>query len=345
MNITLVDPDPIDVAVTARTLAAAGYAVSTFASLDGMLRASRGEPPKIVVLELDTVTADIVGKLRARAGAQLYILVLTSKPRAATAGSAFAAGADDYMRKPVRREELLARVAKAVRMQSLIAATCSDDASHSPLGRLKAWKGAELTVCVDVAAMTRAPLDVQETAAAGWTPEYCAQTRLFLPDQELELALLLTTNQASLSATARQMFGGADDPEVHQEVLLEMANLAAGALKRKALTEDVVFTLDLPACVPPAAGIALLEDAVLAKRWFLVARDRCFELRAAIRRRENRVVSVAELREGMVLVGSVRNAAGTLLAAAGTRLTSAMIDRLRAQVSGALSLEVARAAG
>jgi hypothetical protein len=59
-----------------------------------------------------------------------------------------------------------------------------------------------------------------------------------------------------------------------------------------------------------------------------------------LRRRPPTAVAVCELREGMVVVGDLRNVGGTLLLGGGSRLTSTMVSRVRAVLPAGHKVEI-----
>jgi DNA-binding response OmpR family regulator len=93
-------------------LTGAGYAVSWAASGAEALALARVEPPDLVLLDLGLADLDgmvVLDRLRA-AGAAPPVIVLTARAGVADTVAALEGGADDYVTKPFRFAELLARV-------------------------------------------------------------------------------------------------------------------------------------------------------------------------------------------------------------------------------------------
>jgi two-component system, OmpR family, response regulator len=112
MRLLLVEDDPLLSAEIAARLAAERYVVD--ASRDGedaLFQATHGSYAAVILdlglPRLDGVT--VLSRLR-DAGIALPVLVLTARDRLADKAAAFRAGADDYLTKPFRIEELLLRL-------------------------------------------------------------------------------------------------------------------------------------------------------------------------------------------------------------------------------------------
>jgi two-component system OmpR family response regulator len=112
MRLLLAEDDPLLAAEICARLTAERYVVD--ASRDGedaLFQASTG-PYAAVILDLGLPRLDgvtVLARLR-EAGVTLPILVLTARDRLADKAAAFRAGADDYLTKPFRIEELLLRI-------------------------------------------------------------------------------------------------------------------------------------------------------------------------------------------------------------------------------------------
>jgi two-component system OmpR family response regulator len=112
MRLLLVEDDPLLSAEIATRLCAERYVVD--ASRDGedaLFQATHGTYAA-VILDLGLPRLDgvaVLSRLR-EAGVSLPVLVLTARDRLADKAAAFRAGADDYLTKPFRIEELLLRL-------------------------------------------------------------------------------------------------------------------------------------------------------------------------------------------------------------------------------------------
>lgn len=98
-------------------LRSAGYTVTLARTGGDALRAIRQTPPALLVLDLmlpDMDGLDVLGALR-RDGDPTPVLVLTARDSEAHTLQGFRLGADDYVVKPFRVREVLARVAALLR--------------------------------------------------------------------------------------------------------------------------------------------------------------------------------------------------------------------------------------
>jgi DNA-binding response OmpR family regulator len=100
-----------------RGLRASGYTTSRCADGDLAVAAARDESFDLVVLDLGLPGRDgldVLRTVRAR-GERLPVIILTARDEVDTTVAGFEGGADDYVTKPFRFEELLARVRARLR--------------------------------------------------------------------------------------------------------------------------------------------------------------------------------------------------------------------------------------
>lgn len=104
-------------------LSSAGYRVSHAGSGEAALAAVEADPPDLVCLDVRMPGLDGIAVTQAfradPATLHLPVLILTADTDPQTQRQALAAGADDYLVKPLRRVELLLRVRALLRIQSL----------------------------------------------------------------------------------------------------------------------------------------------------------------------------------------------------------------------------------
>jgi DNA-binding response OmpR family regulator len=150
-EILLVEDDDAIAAGLVRVLESQGYAVRRLArGLPALAAAAEGDIG-LVVLDLglpDVDGLDVCRRLR-RDHPELAILILTARDQELDVVAGLDAGADDYLVKPFRLAELLARVRAHLRRTAAVA---SDDGEHgAPLraGELtvdpsarRSWRGA-----------------------------------------------------------------------------------------------------------------------------------------------------------------------------------------------------------
>lgn len=117
MRILVVEDDPALLGQLAAALAEAGYAVDRAADGDEGHFLGDTEPYDAVVLDLGLPRLDgltVLKRWRAE-GRAFPVLILTARERWQDKVEGIDAGADDYLTKPFRLEELLARVRALIR--------------------------------------------------------------------------------------------------------------------------------------------------------------------------------------------------------------------------------------
>ncbi|MCC7253239.1 diguanylate cyclase [Hyphomicrobium sp.] len=125
MHIAIVDPSRVVQQKLAAELEAAGCYVDCFSASDLVLQyveATRTVDVILTSLELEPIPGlELCWKLRTLAGETrpLHIIVMSSNTSERALAEALDCGADDFVVKPVRREELMARLRAANRMITL----------------------------------------------------------------------------------------------------------------------------------------------------------------------------------------------------------------------------------
>lgn len=115
-NILLVDDDPGIMAAVKQALVAHGYKMTTASDGEEALAVFEHEPPELILLDL--VMPHCSGLevcQRIREHSSIPIIVLSIKGSEADIVTVLDLGADDYLVKPFRLEELLARVRAVLR--------------------------------------------------------------------------------------------------------------------------------------------------------------------------------------------------------------------------------------
>jgi DNA-binding response OmpR family regulator len=134
-RILIVEDEERIAAFLSKGLKGAGYAVSWAVSGAEALALARAEPPDLVLLDLGLADMDgmaVLARLRA-AGAKVPVIILTARAGVTDTVAGLEGGADDYMTKPFRFAELLARVRLRLRPadgQSAAAASPADAAGQ-----------------------------------------------------------------------------------------------------------------------------------------------------------------------------------------------------------------------
>jgi len=144
--ILVVEDDEAIAAGLVRVLEGQGYAVRRLARGSGAVSAA-DSPVGLVVLDLglpDVDGLEVCRRLRA-ARPELVILILTARDLELDIVAGLDAGADDYLVKPFRLSELLARIRSHLRRRSTAAPTAAEPLSVGPLridrAARRAWLG------------------------------------------------------------------------------------------------------------------------------------------------------------------------------------------------------------
>ena len=115
------EDDPDQAALVAHWLEEAGYATRLFRSAGEFRRRQGSEAIDLLLLDWmlpDASGPEIVDWLRCSANSRLPVIFLTALGREADVVRGLDAGGDDYIVKPARRAELVARVAALLRRQA-----------------------------------------------------------------------------------------------------------------------------------------------------------------------------------------------------------------------------------
>jgi two-component system, OmpR family, response regulator len=116
-NLLVVEDDPTLRELLAASLRFAGFAVSATASGAEALRIAASRPPDLVVLDVmlpDVDGFEVLRRLR-KAGGEVPVLFLTARDAGEDKVTGLTAGGDDYVTKPFRLEELIARIRAILR--------------------------------------------------------------------------------------------------------------------------------------------------------------------------------------------------------------------------------------
>jgi len=118
MRIAVLDDDRIQTDLVCQVLTTAGHACYPFQSGKEMLNQLRRESFDMLIIDWqvpDLSGADVLRWAREKLPAVLPVLFMTSRSGEDDIVAGLAAGADDYMIKPIRRGELVARVQALLR--------------------------------------------------------------------------------------------------------------------------------------------------------------------------------------------------------------------------------------
>lgn len=115
-TVLIVDDDPAIRQSVSRLLRSAGYSVKTFASPDEFLSHSLPDEPTCVLLDvcMEGMTGlEVQDRLR-QCDRHVPVVFLSAHGTVPTAAIGFKHGADDFLEKPVRPNELLDAVSRAI---------------------------------------------------------------------------------------------------------------------------------------------------------------------------------------------------------------------------------------
>jgi CheY-like chemotaxis protein len=354
MQVLIVDASSQDRDLARRYLEAEGHEVSVAAEAQGALAALEKRAPEIVVL--DSLLAgmpaiQLIERVRQKETAtRAYVILVSARPAVTELTAAIQAGADDYMRKPLNREELVIRVGALARIKGWAAKVFGGTASVIDLGnaeitRLQAWQKVDRSIMKDMSGLIGQTLAPPAPTA---TVEPCvigAQIPLTLAAENTEVRLTVGVDQASIPALCELCLGDPGAPvEALRDVLREFANTAGGAFLRTASQEGVSLTSGLP--VDLTADSFSVSEQGASQRFVVATRTGSVHVSFALEvlSRALRRVNVTQLTEGMVVARDLHTEAGAILVPAGTRLTSSQIRRMNEVLARHVTFDVAEAA-
>ncbi len=118
VDVVIVEDDPSAAAIVKAALERVGYGVLVATDLAAARAALARHRPAFIVADVslpDGNGLDLVRELRAAAGVQARIIILSGGARETASLAAFKAGADDFLAKPFDPNELVARLARPAR--------------------------------------------------------------------------------------------------------------------------------------------------------------------------------------------------------------------------------------
>jgi DNA-binding response OmpR family regulator len=113
VNITLVEDDPLQQRLIQHWLKEAGHQCRLFADGDSLIREYGQAPTNLVILDWELpghTGLELLQWLRQHHGPATPVLFLTMRDDEQDVVAALRGGADDYLVKPARQQELLARI-------------------------------------------------------------------------------------------------------------------------------------------------------------------------------------------------------------------------------------------
>jgi CheY-like chemotaxis protein len=355
MRVLVVDSNAAEREVTVRALTAEKHEVESVKDAAAAIAALDKKRPEVMVIEttMPGITGtELVKRLRAGedASSRIYVVMTASKPTLGDMKAAFGAGADDFIRKPLNREELVLRVDGVTRIRAWMkhapGGGAMDLTSGGDVTSTQSWATVEAGMCSDVGdmlGMTLTPAaatNVMKGAFVG------ASLPLSMASESFEVHVAVAADKESARSLAGAMLGDPDAAESDvRDMLREIANVAAGCFKRTSAAEGRVLTTGLPLNGAPSTFTT--DSARSRKEWTA----ECGDIGATIRFEvqyicsESKHLPLKSLKEGMVLAHDLLNGSGALLMRGGTRLTESKINQLpRALGDAALVAVMATAA-
>ena len=341
MRVLVVDPNAAEREVTVRALSAEQHEVEAVKDAVGAIAALEKKRPDAVVIEttMTGVTGvELVKRLRAGEdpASRNFLVMTASRLVAGDMKSAFVAGADDFVRKPINKEELVLRVEGAARVRSWMKlmqgsggtvvdlTTGGGDVTHT-----QSWATVEDGMCSDVGDMIGMPLTPTKATNVLKGAVVGAQLPLSMASESFEIRVAVAADADSSRALAAHLFGNPDASESEvRDMMREMANIAAGCFKRTSAAEGRMLTTGLPLNGSPMSFAN--ESAKARKEWTATCGTTGAVLRFEVQyiSAESKALPLTSLKEGMVLAHDLLNKNGALLMRSGTRLTESKIAQL-----------------
>lgn len=187
-RILIVDDDPVLTETFSTWLESEGYVCRSCGSCPAALELLEREDFEIIGIDCREGGIDGLGfvrTIRERKGLRVpYILAATENPTAETIVAAFRAGADDFVRKPVDRIEIWARLHAALRVIAL-EKELSDRAGEAAIVGMRRGSVRELSeVVATLAHDLRTPLGTLRMAAATLSSRAESRSPELLPTVE-----------------------------------------------------------------------------------------------------------------------------------------------------------------
>lgn len=274
--------------------------------------------------------AVVVAHVRHRVAVSTTVVVLLPEPWPGDVQGLFEAGVDDVVRRPLMAAEVAMRIARRNGAQLARGTTPT-----SRWSEFEFWRDLEPLVRDTLLDMVGVQLE-PDAPAMGGSLDVAGLVVMALPSDNAECLVGIGVDAPGGAALAEAMFPGDTSPDLLADAVGELANAAAGAVKRAALPAGKVMSMGVPRIVS-----SLTPPTTIERAWRL--RFPCgaaLTCLAAMRSVQPLLVRCSALREGMVLSRDLAAANGALLATKGTALTERTVARLRTLLGDQSAIEV-----
>ncbi len=329
MHALVIDENKTQRELITTILRTANYRVDPAINREAALKLLERESPELVVIAWSSTAVDVIRRIRSCDDERhTYILCVLEKSEPVAITAMFQAGADDFFRPPVVKEELIARAAAPQRIgkwRGLGAMPAALDlANHVDLRKLVAFREMGRFVAADLSELLGA-LELEESwLVAGELRG--ASIPMSIASEEAELRVSIVVESSVMSELSMLLLGDAHpSPEALADMLREVANTAGGAVKRAAGEEGITVTTGLPVSASSGPKRNEMTRCWTAK---IAGSNAKIGIIGELHKRTNQRVPINGLQEGMVLSHDLRNDAGALLMPAGTRLTATAVSRM-----------------
>src|SRR5215471_3409249 len=205
MKVLVLDESQYERQALAKTLGEAGFSVDEAKDNKVAFSLLEREPPRVLVMPWPkTGGPDLLKRVRAVDSAHhIYVLVLLDKQPPSEITALYAAGVDDFVRRPFVREELLARVETPQRVEKWTTGkkVAFDWSSATDLRHLRACREMGVVVAEELGQMLGRSMQV----TPGWSPEMTqdslgATITLSLASVQTEIRVSIAVDATSLPA-------------------------------------------------------------------------------------------------------------------------------------------------
>jgi DNA-binding response OmpR family regulator len=334
LRVLIVSESERDRDTMARCLVGQAHIVETASSTGVGLKQLDAGTTEVLVLDWVTTkpsTTDVIERVRTAEGTRhIYTIVVMAEPAPTSVSAAFAAGADDLLRRPFLREELMARVGAIERIRRWAAKAMGQiEELHAKIARLQLGRAANLAIVEDLGSLLQRPLEPRAATNLAGRRVVAVEIPLSFVEEEIECRLQVAVDAASLDEASSLLLGTNDvSAEAVADVLRELANVAGGALVGAAEADGISATLGLPTNLPPDLEWDKPSGTAQERTLGIVGTGIELTLRVVVSSRELKSLFAKQLRPGMVVARNVGNGEGAVLVPAGTCLTEASVERL-----------------